>query len=162
MQRSKASAQSSRLRRAALVGFLAATFAVAGVSATFTASEIPTWYSALAKPSFNPPNWIFGPVSTLLYALMAIAAWLVWKRPDRICGGQACNCSAFSSPSTLSGAFSSFATTGSAGVSEVLLLCCNPCDHGRLSPRKQGGGWMFTPYLAWSASPACSIFRSCD
>ncbi len=66
----------------ALAGFLAATFLVAGVSTTFTVSAIPTWYAALAKPSFNPPNNIFGPVWTLLYALMAVAAWLVWKLPD--------------------------------------------------------------------------------
>ena len=38
------------------------------------------WYAALTKPSFNPPSWIFGPVWTLLYTLMAIAAWIVWKR----------------------------------------------------------------------------------
>jgi benzodiazapine receptor len=66
----------------ALAGFLAATFLVAGVSTTFTISAIPTWYAALAKPSFNPPDNIFGPVWTLLYTLMAIAAWLVWKLPD--------------------------------------------------------------------------------
>lgn len=66
----------------ALAGFLAATFMVAGISTTFTISAIPTWYAALAKPSFNPPNQVFGPVWTLLYTLMAIAAWLVWRLPD--------------------------------------------------------------------------------
>ncbi|MEW9807697.1 TspO/MBR family protein [Mesorhizobium sp. ZMM04-5] len=38
------------------------------------------WYEALAKPSFNPPNWIFGPVWTVLYVLIAIAGWRVWQR----------------------------------------------------------------------------------
>jgi len=41
---------------------------------------IPTWYQGLAKPPFNPPEWLFGPAWTLLYLLMAVAAWLVWKQ----------------------------------------------------------------------------------
>jgi benzodiazapine receptor len=65
-----------------LAGFLAATFAVAGVSSVFTVAQIPTWYATLVKPSFNPPNRIFGPVWTVLYALMAVAAWRIWKLPS--------------------------------------------------------------------------------
>lgn len=38
------------------------------------------WYARLQKPDWNPPNWIFGPVWSALYTIMAVAAWLVWKR----------------------------------------------------------------------------------
>lgn len=54
-----------------LVGFLGA-FA--------TQTSVTTWYTTLDKPSFNPPNWLFGPVWTVLYILMGIAAGLVWSR----------------------------------------------------------------------------------
>lgn len=38
------------------------------------------WYEALEKPFFNPPNWVFGPVWTLLYVLVAIAGWRIWRK----------------------------------------------------------------------------------
>lgn len=49
------------------------------IGSVFTYSSIPTWYANLNKPSFNPPNWIFGPVWTFLYITMGIAAYLIWQ-----------------------------------------------------------------------------------
>lgn len=50
------------------------------IGSIFTISAIPTWYATLVKPALNPPSWIFGPVWTTLYALMGIAAFLIWKQ----------------------------------------------------------------------------------
>jgi tryptophan-rich sensory protein len=60
----------------ALIGWLALCFAASG-TAVFV--SIGGWYSSLNKPSWNPPPWIFGPVWSLLYIMMAVAAWLVWR-----------------------------------------------------------------------------------
>lgn len=64
---------------AALAGFILLCLLVAAVGGAVTASSVGTWYQGLAKPSFNPPDWVFGPVWTTLYVLMAIAAWRVWR-----------------------------------------------------------------------------------
>jgi len=49
------------------------------IGSIFTVASIPTWYAGLTKPSFNPSSWIFGPVWAILYLLMGVALWLVWK-----------------------------------------------------------------------------------
>jgi tryptophan-rich sensory protein len=56
---------------------------VGGISSIFTINSIPNWYSALAKPGLTPPNWLFGPAWILLYILMGISLYLVWKKGFR-------------------------------------------------------------------------------
>jgi tryptophan-rich sensory protein len=49
------------------------------LGAAATATSVGGWYQTLAKPSWNPPDWLFGPVWSMLYLMMAVAAWLVWR-----------------------------------------------------------------------------------
>lgn len=63
-----------------LVGFLALVLLAALIGGVFTSMSVETWYVGLRKPGFTPPNWLFGPAWTLLYLMMAVSGWLVWKR----------------------------------------------------------------------------------
>ena len=68
--------QGSTRRWLGLAAWLAVTFLAAAFGSQFQPGP---WYDALSKPAWTPPDWLFGPVWTLLYLLMALAAWLVWK-----------------------------------------------------------------------------------
>ncbi|MDH3318089.1 MAG: tryptophan-rich sensory protein [Betaproteobacteria bacterium] len=65
---------------AGLAAFIALNAAVSALGGWATASSVGTWYPALAKPAFNPPDWIFAPVWSALYLMIAIAGWRVWRR----------------------------------------------------------------------------------
>lgn len=53
-------------------------FTAAGIGSFFTSNSISTWYVELIKPSFNPPNWVFGPVWSILYLMIGISFYLAW------------------------------------------------------------------------------------
>lgn len=63
-----------------LLAFLLGPLVVGAGSGLMTASAVRDWYPTLVRPSFAPPSWVFGPVWTLLYLMMGLAAYLVWRR----------------------------------------------------------------------------------
>jgi len=65
----------------ALVLFIAISFGVAAVGSLATFQNVDGWYADADKAFWTPPNLVFGPVWTVLYTLMSVAAWLVWRRP---------------------------------------------------------------------------------
>ncbi len=59
---------------------LAICFAAAGLGSVLTSTSVGGWYTVLVKPMWTPPNWVFGPVWSALWAMIGVAAWLVWQR----------------------------------------------------------------------------------
>ena len=68
-------------KTAKLIASLLLPLTVGGIAGMFTSEAIPGWYATLNQPSFNPPNWVFGPVWTTLYILMGISLFIIWKLP---------------------------------------------------------------------------------
>jgi translocator protein len=62
-----------------LIASLLLPLGIGGIAGIFTTEAIPGWYASLNQPSFNPPNWIFGPVWTTLYIILGISLFLIWK-----------------------------------------------------------------------------------
>jgi tryptophan-rich sensory protein len=139
------------MRWISLLFWIGLCFAAAGIGGRWTASEIPGWYRTLARPGIAPPNWVFAPVWTLLYALMAIAAWQVWLAPSsplRTWGlglflvQLALNCA-------WTWIFFRQHAMGGALVEIVLLwavIAATALAFGRVAP---SAAWLMTPYLAW-------------
>ncbi|MFW6163267.1 MAG: TspO/MBR family protein [Planctomycetota bacterium] len=70
----------------ALVAWVALCFAAAGLGSVATARSVDTWYQELTRPSFSPPDWVFGPVWTVLYGMMAAATLVAFWRTSRAAG----------------------------------------------------------------------------
>jgi benzodiazapine receptor len=108
------------------------------------------WYGGLVKPSFNPPNWVFGPVWTVLYVLIALAGWRVWRKdsggwPMRLWWAQlALN---FLWTPVFFGAH----RVSLALVVVLVLLCIILAFIVASWRRDRASAWLFAPYAAWVA-----------
>jgi translocator protein len=134
-----------------LVVALAACYGAAALGAMSTSSSVSTWYQALHKPAFNPPSWVFGPVWTVLYGMMACAAWLVWRKlgfgearlPLSLFIVQLCLNTAWSV------LFFGLRQPGWACLEICLLwaaIAATLATFWRVSPV---AGWLLVPYLLW-------------
>ena len=125
--------------------------AVGAVSGLFTADAIPTWFTTIQKPSWNPPNWLFGPVWTTLYVLMGIAFFLVWRSPNSADKSRAMWAFGtqlvlnffwsfiFFKQQNISGAFIEILFMLAAIVATIVLF----------SKVNRTAAWLLAPYLAW-------------
>jgi tryptophan-rich sensory protein len=136
--------------RRPLLYFLAITLAVGASASLFTEPSIPTWYAGLVRPAIAPPNWVFAPVWTALYVLMAVAAWRVWK----ITGLKSVAMAAFAVQLALnfawSGIFFYLHQIGAALAEIVLLDLAVLFTLLRFWRRDRIAGLLMLPYLAWA------------
>jgi tryptophan-rich sensory protein len=137
-----------------LVIFLAVIFAAAGIGSIATAPNIAAWYAGLAKPSWNPPNWIFGPVWTTLYISMAVAAWFVWRQGGLWQWPLALFAVQLALNAAWSWLFFGFHAPGAAFVEVVALFATILATTIAFWPRSMAAGILMMPYLGWVAFAA--------
>jgi tryptophan-rich sensory protein len=152
---------SRRLSILALLLWLTACYVAASMGAIFPPGE---WYGSLRKPSWNPPAWIFAPVWTALYSMMATAAWLVWKR-----GGFTVQRKPLSlfllqlGLNTLwTPLFFGLHLPGLAFLDILLLSVATAATLAEFRRVSGSAAWLLAPYLAWvcfAAALNCSLWR---
>jgi tryptophan-rich sensory protein len=143
-----------RAKRRPLLFFILVTVAVGASASTFTEPNIEGWYAGLSHPSFAPPNWVFAPVWTTLYVLMAVAAWRVW----RVAGTRSLEMAIYALQLIFNFAWSAifFAAhqIGLAFVEICVLVALILATMILFWRRDRLAGLLFLPYLAWTSFAA--------
>ncbi len=131
--------------------FFLLTFLAAGIGGFATSTSVETWYPTLRKPSWSPPNAVFGPVWTVLYISMAVAAWRVWRIGSaeearltfRLYGAQ------LGLNALWSVLFFGLRQPGAALVDVIVLWFVLLRLFLRFRNRDRVAGWLWLPYLLW-------------
>ena len=133
--------------------FVVICFGAAAVGSLFTASSVRTWYPGLLKPAGTPPSWVFGPVWSILYLLMATAAWLVWRQ--RAVEDVRLTLGLFFGQLVLNAAWSfvffGLRRPGAALVEILVLLAAIVLTATRFGMVSRLAFWLMAPYVAWVA-----------
>ena len=147
-----ASAYNGPMRTALVfLGFLLITFAAAGLGGLFTASGVRDWYPTLARPTWTPPAWLFGPVWTVLYISIAVAGFLAWRKVGfgAAKGTMTLFIVQLSLNAIWSGVFFGLREPGWAFVVIVLLWLAIAATTIALLRVAVLSGLLFVPYLLW-------------
>ena len=139
-----------------LGGFLVACLGISAIGGWVTAQTVGTWYRTLEKPAFNPPDWVFAPVWTVLYVLIALAGWRVWRRCGF--GGAPLAAAAYAAQLALNLAWSFLFFGGrmiGAALADILLLLAAIAVTATLFRRIDlVAAWLLAPYGSWVAFAA--------
>ena len=132
-----------------LFAFLGVTLAVGFTASLVTAPNIVGWYEGLNKPAFNPPNGVFAPVWTVLYVLMAIAAWRVWRKVGLVSRPLGLYAVQLALNFAWSLIFFGAHAVGPALVEIIVLFVFVVATMRSFWPLDRIAGWLFVPYCAW-------------
>jgi len=144
-----------------LIVSIAVCLGAAGLGSLLTTSALRPWYAGLNKPRWTPPNWLFGPVWTILYMAMAIAAWLVWGKVGLTAAPMQLFLLQLLLNVTWSALFFRLRSPGLAFAEIVILwfaILATSIAFWRAVPV---AGWLLLPYLIWvgyAAALNCSIW----
>jgi tryptophan-rich sensory protein len=133
------------------VAFLALCLAASAAGGLATASSVGSWYQTLAKPPFNPPDWIFAPVWTTLFFMMAVAGWRIWRRDGLRGARPALTLFAVQLVLNISWSivFFGLRSIGAALVEVLVLLAAILATTVVFWQRDRVAGMLFIPYAAW-------------
>jgi len=139
-----------------LAAFVLLCLAISGVGGWVTATSVGGWYQALAKPAFNPPDWVFAPVWTALYLMIALAGWRVWRLRGIASARGALTVYAVQLALNLSWSFVFFgARLIGAALAEIAVLLLAILANALLFWRiERAAGLLLAPYAAWVAFAA--------
>ena len=122
------------------------------LAAWATQTSVTTWYPTLTKPGFTPPDWLFGPVWTVLYAMMGVAAALVWQRRTEDTTSQSALV-LFGVQLLLNGGWSfAFFGARSPGLGLIVIVAlwgALAWTTERFFRVRAAAGWLLVPYLLW-------------
>lgn len=154
------SGKPASVRWIGLILFLAASYAAAAIGSAFTVPAVDPWYQELVRPSWTPPDWIFGPVWTVLYATIGISAWLVWLEGG-LRGARAAM-SVYAVQLVLNALWSVLffgLRRPDLALIDIVLLWVSIVATVVLFWRKRAvAGWLLVPYLAWVSFAAALNF----
>ena len=141
-----------------LAFFIAICFASAGIGSWFTSASVTTWYQTLQRPAYNPPDWVFGPVWSVLYLSMAVAAWRVWRQSRRAFGPLYLFAVQLALNITWSALFFGLRNPGAAFAEILLLWAAILATLITFARQSRLTGGLLVPYLLWVTFAAALNF----
>jgi translocator protein len=142
---------------------LAVTFVAAWIGSVASATA-PAFYASLDRPAWAPPSWLFGPVWTVLYGLMAVAAWLVWRAAGRLAPGPtALYLGQLALNALWSWLFFAWRAGALAMVEIVILWLAIAATMYAFSRFSTAAAVLLAPYLAWvtyAAALTAALWRA--